>query len=563
MSNQTMPKPDIGVHRRPRSTSWQWRIKVPLDLRYLYPSEWAYRASLGTADLREANRKAAGLRAQWLQTFENQRKGLNPNPLQVLTPELSSLLAQQIRHSILAGDEKRRTERQDYPEVAIGLKELRMIPESASEAPIGALQGIPSEFRHWLAQLNETFEKSAIGRMLADDLGSILKAVQREGKNLGLSLDENTPGIAECLRECLKAERNAWAEVVKRDHGEIVSTPPAPNLQTVTSGASTTLHDVFQLWKGKKVRSDDSLKACDRALGLFEKWSKNTQVQQITRAQGDGFRAYLQTLGTSSKTAHDRLTWVKSLLVYAYRDLELIPRQPWEGIDIEHRTENKRKPWTAAELQTLFGQPLFTSYRLPKLVNAGADAAYWIPLLGIFTGSRISELAQLQVADIDTDSVIPQVSITDEGTGQQVKTDSSIRSLPIHSELISLGFLEYVSDMRSAGHTRLFPLIKMRAGKPGAFFSRWFNENKPEGLPDFHSFRHTVRSVLAEAGVSEPVMDRITGHKVKGSTGTRVYTHYSAEFMRQAVEQIKYPSLSLRKVYIQQHAKVTHLEPQA
>jgi integrase len=511
---------------------------------------------LDAHDLREANRKAAGLRAQWLQTFENQRKGLNPNPLEAITPELSSLLAQQVRHSILAGDERRRTERQDYPEIAQGLKELRMIPGSASEAPIGPLQGIPGEFRQWISNLNETFEKSAIGRMLADDLASILKPVQHEGKKLGLSLDENTPGIVECLRECLKAERNAWAEVRKRDRGEVVNTPIAPTPEKTTPKASTTLHDVFQLWKGKKVRSDDSLKACGRALKLFEDWSKDTPVQQITRAQGDGFRAYLQTLGTSSKTAHDRLTWVKSLLVYAYRDLELIPRQPWEGIDIEHRTENKRKPWTATELQSLFGQPLFTSYSLPKLVKAGADAAYWIPLLGIFTGSRISELAQLQLSDIDTDSPIPQLSITDEGAGQQVKTDSSIRTLPIHSELIRLGFLEYVTDMRAAGHTQVFPLIKMRTGKPGAYFSRWFNENKPEGLPDFHSFRHTVRSVLAEAGVSEPVMDRITGHKVKGSTGTRVYTHYSAEFMRQAVEQIEYPSVSLTKVYKQRQSKV-------
>lgn len=563
MSNQTMPKPDIGVHRRPRSTSWQWRIKVPLDLRHLYPSEWAYRASLGTSDLREANRIAAGLRAKWLQTFEDQRKSQNPTSVEAITPELSALLAQRIRHNVLAGDEKRRIERQDYPELAKGLKELRMVPAAASEAPIGPLQGMPRDYLQWLAGLNQTLEQSAIGRLQADDLESMLITVQREGMKLGLSLDANTPGIAECLRECLKAERNACAELRKRDRGEVVLTPAAPAPEIATPKVSPTLRDVFQLWKGKKVRSEDSVKACERALKLFEDWSQNTLVQQITRAQGDGFRAYLQTLGSSSKTAHDRLTWVKSLLVYAYRDLELIPRQPWVGIDIEHRTENKRKPWTAIELQTLFNQSLFTSYNLPKLVNAGADAAYWIPLLGIFTGSRISELAQLQVVDIDTDSPIPQLSITDEGTGQQVKTDSSVRTLPIHSELIRLGFLAYVSDMRSAGHTKLFPRIKMRDGKPGAFFSRWFNENKPEGLPDFHSFRHTVRSVLAEAGVSEPVMDRITGHKVQGSTGTRVYTHYSTDFMLQAVEQIKYPSLSLRKVYPQQYAKARHLEHQA
>lgn len=299
----------------------------------------------------------------------------------------------------------------------------------------------------------------------------------------------------------------------------------------------------------KKARSKDSLRACERALALFEERSGNTPVAAITRAQGDDFRSWLQTLDTSSKTAHDRLTWVKSLLVYAYKDLELIPRQPWEGIDIEHKTENRRKPWTAPQLQTLFSQPLFTEYALPTVSNAGKDAAYWIPLIGIYTGARIGELSQLLVKDIDDYSGVPAIAISDEGAGQQVKTDAASRSVPIHSELHRLGFLDYVAATRAAGHERLFPHLRLRTGKPGGYFSAWFGESKPEGLPDFHSFRHTVRSLMAEAGISEPVMDRITGHTVKGSTGTKVYTHVTPKTLQQAVEAVRYPSLSLPRAY--------------
>jgi hypothetical protein len=54
---------------------------------------------------------------------------------------------------------------------------------------------------------------------------------------------------------------------------------------------------------------------------------------------------------------------------------------------------------------------------------------------------------------------------------------------------------------------------------------------------------------MAEAGISEPVMDRITGHTVKGSTGTKVYTHVTPKTLQQAVEAVRYPSLSLPRAY--------------
>ena len=47
----------------------------------------------------------------------------------------------------------------------------------------------------------------------------------------------------------------------------------------------------------------------------------------------------------------------------------------------------------------LFDDPLFTAYAIPGASMAGKDAAYWLPLLGLFTGARISELAQLHTDD--------------------------------------------------------------------------------------------------------------------------------------------------------------------
>ena len=168
------------------------------------------------------------------------------------------------------------------------------------------------------------------------------------------------------------------------------------------------LSDVYKHWKECKLRSTDSINACLRALKLYEEFTGNPPIKKLTRAQGDGFRTWLQQpeRKTTSKTAKDRLTWIKSLLKYAYIDLELLQRQPWNGIDIQSKTTNTRRPWTTGELNTLFKQEIYSHHKLPNDWRAGSDAAYWIPLVGLYTGARLSEIAQLTSDDIQTNAGI-------------------------------------------------------------------------------------------------------------------------------------------------------------
>ena len=64
MAKDSMPKRAIDVHTREGSNVYQWRIKVPDDLRHMYAGkEWAHRCTLGTPELRTANLKAAQLLA--------------------------------------------------------------------------------------------------------------------------------------------------------------------------------------------------------------------------------------------------------------------------------------------------------------------------------------------------------------------------------------------------------------------------------------------------------------------------------------------------------------------
>jgi hypothetical protein len=110
MTADEMPRPDPGVHRRPRSLNWQWRIKAPDDLRTQYRTEWAHRVSLRTSDVRVANHAAAHLRAQWLERFVEQRRELHPLKIDCITPELAAILAQRVMAATLAKDEAFRSD---------------------------------------------------------------------------------------------------------------------------------------------------------------------------------------------------------------------------------------------------------------------------------------------------------------------------------------------------------------------------------------------------------------------------------------------------------------------
>jgi integrase len=147
---------------------------------------------------------------------------------------------------------------------------------------------------------------------------------------------------------------------------------------------------------------------------------------------------------------------------------------------------------------------------------AQADAAYWIPLLGLYTGARVGELAQLRVEDIEETKAGPFIRITEE-EGATVKTEAGVRRVPVHRELIRLGFIEYVEAMKKAGAVALWPAYKLRKGKPGGYFSDWVNPFHKEATgnpsaPVFHELRHTVRSALFSAKVDRATIGLLIGH---------------------------------------------------
>ena len=310
------------------------------------------------------------------------------------------------------------------------------------------------------------------------------------------------------------------------------------------------LRDVYDRWTKSKPLTADTIASCGRALKLFEEQTGNTSLHKLTRAQGDAFRAWLQTMPTTTKTARDRMNWVKSLLKYAAQELEVIPKSPWVGLDIKSRTTAKRQPWSDDHLQTLLAHEIWQKGILPVGTKAGGMAAYWIPLLAMYTGARCSELCQLNTIDVNFSGASPTIKITDEGEAQHVKSSAGHRVLPIHSELIRLGFVDYVMTCKGQS---IWTELPQREGKPGGYFSQYFGVlRKTLGIPVhivFHSFRHTVRTALTESRIPETTIDRILGHESGGSVGARVYTHVAMDSLKLAIETLHYPAQNLARLH--------------
>jgi integrase len=564
MTSKTVPKLTLFE----RSGVQYFRVVIPKDLhKALGKSKLV--ESTKTSDKRQAERVAARRHSEILEGFEIARRRLNPQAVAELTPELGQALADHVRHQILSQDDQVRQHPKTLGALyaALAYQANHWDPPSESHPqplspPPGLIPGPehPTFMGATRGQMATTraFHAQALGlyrdALASGDLRAALPKAEQAAEALGIRVDWHSQAlaaqVAACLRKVLEATVQAHEALAARDSGQVVDTPHAPKPQPALKAHK--LRDAFDKWKASSTtRADDSVKACERALVLFEGWARNPDLNKISRELGTNFKAHLLTLDSTSKTARDRLNWILSLLKFAAQELEWLPKHPWQGISIEARTTAKRRPWKIEELQRFFSGPLFTAYTLPKDAKAGTEAAYWIPLLGLFTGARISELCQLQVRDVDQDNGL--IKIRSEAEGQKLKTESAERDIPIHAELIRLGFLDYVAQLPPQGS--LWPTLPLRKGKPGGYFSQWFNETRKAppislgDLPDFHCFRHSVRSIMAEQGISEPVQDKITGHAVKGSTGTKVYTHHPLTVLRKAVGVVQYPGLTLPRVY--------------
>ena len=241
------------------------------------------------------------------------------------------------------------------------------------------------------------------------------------------------------------------------------------------------------------------------------------------------------------------------------------------GIGGKARPQDEREAFTNSELQSIFSQQWFSD-------GAGVFSEsgnwtnwrpfyFWMPLLGLTSGGRLNELAQLYLDDIrqseedsavwyldfnlnqpdklDADMEDPAVS------DKSLKTVNAVRVVPIHEAVIQAGLIDYVAELRKAGHVRLFPeLSRDRVKGYGKPAGSWFNERflgrklglERNGRKTFHSLRHNFITALERLDLTERVMAQLAGHeRGKTQSATRYAKDRSAAELKPTIDRLVFP----------------------
>jgi integrase len=250
-------------------------------------------------------------------------------------------------------------------------------------------------------------------------------------------------------------------------------------------------------------------------------------------------RDAVQKLNNGNATKNAYLRFYASFFLWAKRQ-GYTNNTFFEKVDFPpEKNAVKKREFKVEEMQAMNAELMATKDKL-KPHN------FWVTQIAIYTGARISEITQLTISDIHQVDGIWVIEITNDGDMQKVKTERSIRAIPIHSQLIELGLLDYLAQRSSAKHpdALLFPDLPYNPVKKNRSrnVSRWFNDRFLVKLGikskevDFHSFRRTLTTKLAQAGVQEAHISVVLGHATTSITQRYNTGGYTLKQKQEAIE---------------------------
>ena len=190
-----------------------------------------------------------------------------------------------------------------------------------------------------------------------------------------------------------------------------------------------------------------------------------------------------------------------------------------------------------------FEREQFTPEDLAKLWAATADRIEWrtMLMLGLYTGQRLVDLAQLKWSGVDLDAGEIRI-ITNKTKRKQVCL--------IHPALSA--WLAGIRPQNVLADDLVSPSFE---GKHGTTLSTIFGDEilDPSGVAfrtvttngrkrrtkTFHSLRHTLPSMLSKSGASAKVIQEIVGHDSSASTAR--YTHAEREQITAALAELDNP----------------------
>jgi integrase len=243
--------------------------------------------------------------------------------------------------------------------------------------------------------------------------------------------------------------------------------------------------------------------------------------------------------GIKAGTLNRHLTFLGQLLVYLRgqglkidRDIDISLLRPKTR---NQRGSDKRATFSNNELAEIFNLACFTGcagWKGAEAFSPGSQifhcALYFATILLYYTGARREEICGLAIVDVQT----PELEIGGEkkpapslfirkNEARRLKNVQSMRLIALVPEVVQLGFLDYVAEIRKLGYTLVFPDLRSPTSS-SPMGDRLYDELKrgiDKVIPDasarkkvLHSFRKTFGDSLKQAGVHAEIRGDILSH---------------------------------------------------
>jgi integrase len=409
-------------------------------------------------------------------------------------------------------------------------------PASVNEVPEDALLRITREtFRSELARFDQDIRErpEQLVELLdyeADDLvhglttgtwhNHILEEIQERLAKAGYVLKGGTDWRAvQLLARAMVAAYSTASAHASGDwsftYGDRLVTA---DLAPAGAAQGLTLRELIARFRGDPARAGMHAKSAQQyntALRtLQEVVGRDTPANAVTREDCRQVRQRLIDKGLQASTISGYMTHVSTLMSWAQKE-EYVDRNPARGLALKSgpHARDLKHPFSEAQLRRIF------SARDWRDAKKNDPAIYFIPLTSLYGGLRITEACQLLTTDVRLQENIWIISV-EPGPGKKLKSRAAQRIVPVHPDLIRLGFIEYA---RSRPEGQLFDLpTDSLAGPGGAFgkrFARFLKRvNADEPRTSFHSFRHVWRDMLKNAHVPEELAREVGGWSGRGAS---------------------------------------------
>ena len=259
----------------------------------------------------------------------------------------------------------------------------------------------------------------------------------------------------------------------------------------------------------------------------------STVLADITRADVGRWIDTLRQRGNATPTLRNKVSYLGGFFADA-QAAGLYPRgeNPAQGA-VAYGTREKRNRRNEGFQFAPFKPEQIAALFAPEAFAALSPAARWGAVLGLYTGARVSEIAQAEVADfIERDKMLC-LSINASGLGKSLKTERSARLVPLHPDLLALGLPDRLATLRAAGVRRFFGErgTVSKTNGAGSWLSKAWSyylarrgvSGDESGKKGFHSFRSTLTQRLQDAQVPAERRAALLGHDLADVH----YTSYS------------------------------------